>query len=68
MDFTTIKKATLEVLRLAVFAIPGALILLFTQQPDLAGAYGIPILFILRAIDKGIHDNKEIDLKGILPF
>ena len=68
MNFETLKKAGLELLRLAVFSLPGALILLFTQQPELAGAYGVPILFILRSIDKGFHDNKEVDIKGLLPF
>ena len=57
-----------ELIRLAIFSIPGALILILTNNPDIAGTYGVGILFILRAIDKGIHDNPNINLNGVLPF
>lgn len=57
-----------EILRQLIFSLPGALILLLTASPTIAGAFGVPILFILRAIDKGIHENKEIEAKGLLPF
>lgn len=68
MENTTLIAALKEIGRLVIFALPGALILLFTDNPEIAGTYGIPILFILRAIDKGIHENKEIESRGILPF
>ena len=68
MNFQTLKEIGLEILRLAVFSLPGALILLLTSSPELAGAFGVPILYILRAIDKGIHDNEEIKAKGLVPF
>lgn len=65
---TTLVAGLKELLRLAIFAIPGALILLLTNDPDIAGAYGVPVLFVLRAIDKGIHEDPTVDAKGILPF
>lgn len=64
---TTLKAAVKELGRLAVFSLPGALVLLFTQNPELAGAYGIPLLYVLRAIDKGMHEN-DSDTKGLVPF
>jgi len=57
-----------ELGRLALFSLPGALILLLTQSPELAGAYGVPILYVLRAIDKGIHENESTSAKGLVPF
>lgn len=57
-----------EMGRLLLFALPGALILLFTDNPDLAGQYGIPILFVLRSIDKGLHESQEVEVKGLAPF
>lgn len=57
-----------ELLRLAIFAIPAALIQILTNDPTLTGTYGAGILFILRAVDKTIHDNKNNDKNGILPF
>ena len=68
MNFKTLKLAFIELARLGLLALPGALILVFTQSPELAGAYGVPILFVLRAIDKGLHDNKETEIKGLVPF
>lgn len=57
-----------EIGRLLIFSLPAALILLLTSNPELAGQYGIPALFILRAIDKGLHDNTETATKGLVPF
>lgn len=57
-----------EILRLAVFALPGALILLLTQSPEIAGQWGVPILFLLRAVDKGIHETETVAAKGLVPF
>lgn len=66
------KKPLLESLkelgRLLVFSLPGALILFFTNSPELAGAYGVPILYLLRAVDKGIHEDETNDAKGLVPF
>ena len=67
MKNKTFVDALKEIGRLVVFSLPGALILLFTQNPDLAGAYGIPLLFILRAIDKAIHDD-DTEKQGLVPF
>lgn len=56
-----------ELGRLVLFSLPGALILLFTESPELAGQWGVPILYILRALDKAIHES-ESEIKGIAPF
>lgn len=63
-----LKEALLEVLRLLVFSLPGAAILLLTQSPEVAGAWGVPLLFLLRALDKGIHEDETTDAKGLVPF
>lgn len=60
--------AVKEVLRLVVLAIPALLIQIFTGNPELAGTYGTAILFILRAVDKYIHTNPNINQNGLLPF
>lgn len=57
-----------EIVRLAIFSLPGALILVLTSNPSIAGAYGVPILYILRAIDKAIHEDESNPSQGILPF
>ena len=57
-----------ELGRLVVFSLPGALILLLTENPELAGQYGIAILFVLRAVDKGLHESEEVKVKGLVPF
>jgi len=68
MNKTTLVAFLKELARLVIFSLPGALILLFTQSPELAGAYGVPILYILRSIDKGIHEDETITAKGLVPF
>jgi len=68
MNKKTLIDGLKEVARLLIFSLPGALILLLTQSPELAGAYGVPILYLLRALDKGIHDNEEVAAKGLVPF
>ena len=61
-------EALKELGRLAIFALPGAGILFLTSNPEAAGAWGILILFVLRAIDKGIHEDGNINAKGLVPF
>ena len=68
MKNKTFKEALKEIGRLLVFSIPGALILLLTQSPELAGAYGVPILYVLRAIDRGIHEDEDTEKQGLVPF
>jgi len=68
MDKPSITALVKEIARLAIFSLPGALILAITNDPSLAGAYGVPILYILRAIDKAIHEDKTSSSQGILPF
>ena len=68
MNKVTLVAALKEIGRLALFSLPGALILLFTENPELAGLWGLPVLYILRAIDKGIHEDENINANGIAPF
>lgn len=67
MQNKPLKEALLEVLRLAVFALPAAAILFLTESPEVAGQWGVPILFILRAVDKAIHETPN-EAKGLVPF
>lgn len=62
-----LKEAFKEVLRVVVFSLPAAIILLLTESPELAGAFGAPILLILRAVDKAIH-VADTDKQGLVPF
>lgn len=57
-----------EIGRLLVFSLPAALILLLTENPEIAGQFGIPLLFLLRAVDKGIHEDKSVESRGLVPF
>lgn len=57
-----------EIGRLIVFSLPGALILLYTENPELAGVWGLPILYILRAVDKAIHESSDTKSQGLIPF
>lgn len=68
MSLDTFVPMLKELGRLVVFSLPGALILLFTENPELAGQYGIAILFVLRAVDKGLHESDEVEAKGLVPF
>ena len=68
MNKVTLVAALKEIGRLTLFSLPGALILLLTENPELAGLWGLPILYILRAIDKGIHEDENINANGIAPF
>lgn len=68
MNSTILKKAGLELLRLIAFALPGILIVVFTNNPELGGTAGVIILAVLKAIDRGIHEDEATEAKGILPF
>lgn len=68
MNTVVLKKAALEFARLVVFALPGILIAVLTSNPELGGAYGALILGILKSIDRGIHEDKTTEAKGLLPF
>jgi hypothetical protein len=57
-----------EVARLLVLSLPALLIELLTDDPNLAAGYGTLILFVLRALDKYIHENPNINKNGLLPF
>lgn len=62
------KKAALEAARLLVFAVPGILITVLTDNPSLGGSLGGTILLVLKSIDRSIHDNPATPVKGLLPF
>lgn len=63
-----LKKALKEFGRLLVFAIPGILIQVFTDNPALAASYGATILVVLKSVDKYIHTDPNTNLIGLLPF
>lgn len=65
---TKLIAALKEVARLVIFSIPGILITVLTSDPTIAGSFGVPILMVLRAIDKAIHEDKGTASKGLLPF
>jgi hypothetical protein len=68
MNKTQLTAALKEVARLIICAIPAILIQALTNDPALVGTYGAPLLLILRAVDKAIHEDKSIATKGIIPF
>lgn len=65
---TKLIAALKEVARLVIFSLPGIFITVLTSDPTIAGSFGVPILMVLRAIDKAIHEDKSTDSKGLLPF
>lgn len=68
VNVQALKKAALEAGRLLVFAIPGILITVLTENPELGGSLGATILLVLKSIDRGIHEDKTTPSTGILPF
>lgn len=68
MNREAIIKGLKEAGRLVVFAIPGILIQVVSNDPTLAAVYGGLILTVLKAVDRSIHENPETELKGLLPF
>lgn len=61
-------EAIKSLLRLVVFAIPGILIAAITNDPELGAGYGVPILAVLKLIDKYIHESDKTKLRGLVPF
>lgn len=68
MTKEVLKKAGLELARLVVFALPGLLITVITNNPEVGGAYGAIILGLLKSIDRGVHEDKSTSATGLLPF
>jgi hypothetical protein len=68
VNTTALKKAALEAGRLLVLAIPGILITVLTDNPELGGSLGATILLVLKSLDRGIHEDKSTASTGILPF
>lgn len=68
MTSTVLKKTGLELARLLVFALPGLLITVMTNNPELGGSLGTVILALLKSIDRGIHEDKSTTSTGLLPF
>lgn len=61
-------KALKELGRLVVLGIPALAIQLISNNPADALQYGGSTLFVLRALDKYIHENKNLNSDGLLPF
>lgn len=57
-----------EAFRLVVFSLPGVLIYVISNDAELSTIYGGTILTVLRGIDKYIHENRNINATGIVPF
>jgi hypothetical protein len=68
MNKKALIKAVKELLRLVVLAIPALAIQVITNDPSLTAQYGVPVLFVLKAVDRYIHENPSIDKNGLLPF
>lgn len=68
INTTALKKAALEAGRLLAFSIPGILITVLTDNPELGGSLGATILLVLKSIDRGIHEDKTTPAQGLLPF
>lgn len=68
MNAVALKKAALEAGRLLVLAIPGILIAVLTDNPELGGTLGATILLVLKSIDRGIHEDPTTKANGLLPF
>jgi len=68
MNAVALKKAALEFGRLLVFALPGLLITVLSNNPELGGSVGVLLLAVLKSVDRGIHENPSTDAKGLLPF
>lgn len=68
MNKAVLKKAGLEFARLLVFSIPGLLITVLTNNPELGGTSGGLILAVLKSYDRGVHEDKTNNVKGLLPF
>lgn len=56
-----------EAARLVVFALPGIVIQVVSNDPTLSTYAGGIILVILRSLDKAIHDSPSSS-NGLLPF
>lgn len=61
-------KALKEAGRLLLFAVPAILIQVISGNADLTATYGGTILVVLKAIDKYLHENPNINVNGIAPF
>lgn len=73
MKISSTQKASLvkglkEIGRLLVLSIPGIVIYVISSDPDLSLKYGGLVLFLLKGIDKGIHENPNINANGLVPF
>jgi hypothetical protein len=62
------RAALVELLRMAIFSLPAALIQVLTNNPNLTLGYGGTVLVVLKYIDAYIQANPDINLKGLLNF
>lgn len=63
-----VREGVLEFLRLVVLALPALAIQVVTGDAALSSTYGGAILFALKAVDRYIHENPNINKNGLLPF
>lgn len=68
MNTTILKKGALEAGRLILLAIPGILITVISDNPELGAGIGGILLVVLKSLDRGIHEDPETEARGVLPF
>lgn len=68
MNSENLKVAFKEFSRLLIFAIPGILIQVLTNNPELSVGWGGIALGFLKSWDRSIHEDTANDKNGLLPF
>lgn len=68
MNHKAIINGLKELGRLIVLGIPALVIQIISGNSALAASYGGTVLFVLKSIDRYIHDNPKINKNGLLPF
>lgn len=61
-----IKKSLLELARVIVLAAIGWGVAYVTALPE--SQTTVIVLFVLKAVDKYVHENENLPVKGLLPF
>lgn len=65
-DESALWEAAKAILRLIVLAIPGIAISYFTDLPETQTT--VILLGVLRFVDKYLHESKNTDVTGLVPF
>lgn len=68
MNQQSLVTAVKEAFRLLILAVPGILIQVASGDAAIATAYGGAILVALKSLDRSVHENPNLQAKGILPF